>query len=278
MQTIEAHTLDDPRLRVFAHLTNHQLRHEVEAREGVLVAETRWVVEAALEAGLACESVLVERGLEGKFADVLGRLPEGCPVFLLDSGELERLAGYRVTRGILACFRRPALPGMGELVARSRRLVVLEGLTDTSNVGAAFRSAAALGADGVVVAPSCADPFERRAARTGMGATFRVPWARASSPWPSGLFDALHAHGFTSVALALGQDTLRLGSAELGERLSGAGRLALLFGAEGYGLEAPTRAGADVRVSIPMAHGVDSLNVAASAAVALWELFARPGR
>lgn len=272
MYVIGCERLDDERLDVFARLTNHQLRARLESERGVLIAETRLVVERALDSGLTPVSALVEEGRLASLEALLARLPDACPVFVLPKEQMERLCGYKVTRGVLAAFERPTRPATEELLAASRRLAVLEGLVDTTNVGAVFRSAAALGADGVLLSPDCADPFTRRAVRVSMGTVFQVPWTRWEGSWPKGATDALADAGFFRLALALRDDALPLGAPEL----AGHDRLALLFGCEGYGLAEATLAEADACAIIPMSHDVDSLNVAASSAVAFWELFQRP--
>ena len=273
MMLVRSQSLDDPHLDVFAKLTNHQLRSLVEQERRVFVAETRWVVERALEAGLTCVSVLV---LENKLAaleDLLARVPDDVPVYALPSEEIERLCGYRVTRGILAAFERPPEPDVSELIRGARRIAVLEGLVDTTNVGAVFRSAAALAADAVILSPTCADPWARRAVRVSMGTICQVPWAHAPKPWPGALVGALHEEGFKIYSLALEENAQALGS----YGLAVPERLALFFGSEGYGLSKEVIASSDATVIIPMSNEVDSLNVAASSAVAFWELFARPG-
>ena len=272
MMLVRTQSLSDPRLDVFAALTNHQLRSVVEQERSIFVAETRWVVERALESGLRCVSVLV---LEKKFAalsPLLERIPEDVPIYVLPSEEIEKLCGYRLTRGILAAFERPPEPDLGELVRNSRRIAVLEGLVDTTNVGAVFRSAAALSADAVILSPTCADPWCRRSVRVSMGTICQVPWAHATGPWPDALIGLLHQEDYKIYSLALEDGAIPLGSAHLGSTE----RLALFFGSEGYGLSKEVIEASDATVVIPMSHEVDSLNVAASSAVAFWELFARP--
>ena len=273
MMLVRTQSLCDPRLDVFSALTNHQLRSVVEQERSIFVAETRWVVERALESGLHCVSVLV---LEKKFAalsPLLERIPEDVPIYVLPSEEIEKLCGYRLTRGILAAFERPPEPDLAELVRNSRRIAVLEGLVDTTNVGAVFRSAAALSADAVILSPTCADPWCRRSVRVSMGTICQVPWAHARGPWPDALIGLLHEENYKIYSLALEDDAIPLGSAHLGST----DRLALFFGSEGYGLSKEVIEASDATVVIPMSHEVDSLNVAASSAVAFWELFARPG-
>ncbi|MCR8907531.1 RNA methyltransferase [Thermophilibacter sp. ET337] len=262
--------LDDPRLDAYARLTDHQLRARLEGASGVLVAETRLVVEVALDAGVRPLSFLVdERHLEAH-ADVLARAGDEVPAFVLPHGQMERLTGYNVTRGLLCAMERPAPRSVAEVVAGARRVAIVEDLVDVSNVGALFRSASALGADAVVVSPRCADPYVRRAVRTSMGTVFTVPWARAEEGrWPRGTLDALRAEGFACYAMALVEGAVPLDDPSL----LAAERRALVFGNEGSGLAPETLAACDRSVIIPMSHGVDSLNVAASSAVAFWQLF-----
>ena len=273
MMLVRSQSLDDVSLDVFAKLTNHQLRSVIEQERSVFIAETRWVVERALEVGFPCVSVLVLDSKLDSLRPLLERFPEDVPIYALPSEEIERLCGYRVTRGILAAFERPAEPDLLGLIRASRRIAVLEGLVDTTNVGAVFRSAAALSADAVILSPTCADPWTRRAVRVSMGTVCQVPWAHAPEPWPASLVGMLREEGFSLYSLALEENAQALGSPELAVP----GRVALFFGSEGYGLSDEVIASSDATVIIPMSNEVDSLNVAASSAVAFWELFARPG-
>ncbi|OUO46750.1 RNA methyltransferase [Olsenella sp. An285] len=263
--------LGDPRLDAYARLTEHQLRSLVEEERAMLVAETRLVVEAALDARVEPLSFLVdERHLES-VRDLLGRTGDDVPAFVLPHDQMERLTGYRVTRGLLCAMRRPRPRSVEEVLEGARYVAVIEDLVDVTNVGALFRSAAALGADGVILSPRCADPYVRRAVRTSMGTVFSVPWARAKKDdWPEATIGALRERGFSVLALALEPDAVPLDDPSLKE---GSGRRALLFGSEGYGLSRRALDACDRSVIIPMAHGVDSLNVAASSAVAFWQLF-----
>lgn len=263
-------SLDDPRLDVFARLTDHQLRARLEAERGVLVAETRLVVEVALDSGVAPLSFLVDERHLDACSDLLGRAGDDVPAFVLPHDQMERLTGYRVTRGLLCAMGRPAARPVGDVVAGARRVAVVEDLVDVTNVGALFRSAAALGADAVVLSPRCADPYVRRAVRTSMGTVFTVPWARAAEgEWPRGILGLLRREGFACYAMALEPDAVPLDDPSL----LVAEKRALLFGSEGYGLSRAALDACDRSVIIPMAHGVDSLNVAASSAVAFWQLF-----
>ena len=262
--------LSDPRLDAYARLTDHQLRSRVEVGRALLVAETRLVVEVALDAGVEPLSFLVdERHLEAH-RDLLDRTGDDVPAFVLPGEEMEKLTGYRVTRGLLCAMRRPEPRAVGKVLEGARHVALVEDLVDVTNVGALFRSAAALGADAVILSPHCADPYVRRAVRTSMGTVFCVPWARAAEGgWPEATIGGLRERGFAVYALALEPDAVPLDDPAL---LEGE-RRALLFGSEGFGLSRAALDACDRSVIIPMAHGVDSLNVAASSAVAFWQLF-----
>lgn len=263
--------LADPRLDAYARLTDHQLRSRVETRQALLVAETRLVVEVALDAGVEPLSFLVDERHLDAHRDLLARAGDEVPAFVLPGREMERLTGYRVTRGLLCAMRRPEPHPVGEVLKGARHVAVVEDLVDVTNVGALFRSAAALGADAVILSPRCADPYVRRAVRTSMGTVFSVPWARAAQgDWPDATIGDLRERGFSVYALALEPDAVPLDDPSLAE---GVDRRALLFGSEGFGLSRAALDACDRRVIIPMAHGVDSLNVAASSAVAFWQLF-----
>lgn len=263
-------TLDDDRLDVYARLTDHQLRARLEAERGVLVAESHLVIEVALDSGVRPLSFLVDERRLDACARLLARAGDEVPAFVLPHDQMGQLTGYRVTRGVLCAMARPAPRAVGEVVAGARRVALVEDLVDVTNVGALFRSAAALGADAVVLSPRCADPYVRRAVRTSMGTVFTVPWARAGEgEWPRATLGALRGEGFACYAMALEPDAVPLDdpSLLLPERR------ALAFGSEGYGLSREALDACDRSVIIPMAHGVDSLNVAASSAVAFWQLF-----
>lgn len=274
-RTVRLESLDDSRLDAYARLTEHQLRSRLEPERAMLVAESRNVIDVALAQGLEPLSFLVDESHLASAADLFARAPEEVPVFVLPQEQLERLCGFKVTRGLLACFRRPAERGVAEILDGARNVVVLEDLVDVTNVGALFRSAAALGADAVLLSPRCADPLCRRAVRVSMGTVFQVPWTRVEAgAWPAACADELRARGFSLSALALADDALPIDDPDLdlGQRR------ALFFGCEGWGLTKAALAACDQVLIIPMARGVDSLNVAASSAVAFWQLFQTRGR
>lgn len=287
MPLIEISHLDDPRLLAFSRMTDAELRDPKQmvglARalgddpeslsEGLFIGESRNVIERALGAGIEPFAVLVERCWLTQTEPLIERLIEAdatLPVFVATREQMRALTGFERTRGALAAFRRPALPPPGSLLESAKRVAVLENVTNHTNIGAIFRSAAALGIDAVLVTPSCHDPYYRRAARVSMGTVFQVPWTRIGSgaDWACDGMPLLHEHGFTTCALALSDDSIHLQD----ERLKKCDKLALVLGTEGDGLAARTIAACDCTVRIPMSHDVDSLNVAAASAVAFWEL------
>lgn len=273
MRVIRSTSADDERLAVFRDLTNHQLRNALDPERGIMICESEIVVRVALERaaelGIRPVSFLLdENKLEALAGELVG-LPDDVPVYVLSHEEAARITGYKVTRGVLAAFTRPAAVPVASLIADARRVAVLEGIVDTTNVGAIFRSAAALGVDAVLLAPTCADPLSRRCIRVSMGNVLNVPWARfEKGEWPTGALDQLREAGFTCAALALSDDSVPLDDPSL----ANVERLAMLFGTEGDGLTRSAIEGSDVVVRIPMAHGVDSLNVAAASAVTFWQL------
>ena len=267
---VRVSTLDDERLDVFARLSEHQLRNQLEAERGVLVAESRLVVEVALDSGVEPLAFLVDERDAGSCAGLLERASDNVPAYVLDHEQMERLVGFRVTRGLLCAMRRPRERSVAEVVSGARRVAVIEDLVDVTNVGALFRSAAALGADAVVLSPRCADPLCRRSVRVSMGTVFRVPWARAAAgEWPMATLGALRERGFSVLAMALEPDAVPIDD----PALLACERRALVFGSEGPGLTRRALDACDRSVIIPMSNGVDSLNVAASSAVAFWQLF-----
>lgn len=321
MPLIYVDTLDDARLDVFARLTEAQLRSKLEPKRAVFIAESEKVIERAFAGGMEPISLLMEEkwlpamapliaqmeerrratayapacpatsalasqsAAGASFAHLLGD-PDSLPVFIAPREELARLTGFELTRGALGAFRRPTLPTVAEAVGEGRLVAVLEDVTNHTNVGAIFRSAAAMGVDAVLASPACYDPLYRRAVRVSMGTVFQVPWTRIGEPdvpnrpgegtWSAEGIDQLHELGFTCAAMALSDDSITPDELAglLTEREAATGapaKLALLFGTEGEGLAPATIDRCDHTVRIPMAHGVDSLNVAAASAVAFWE-------
>lgn len=267
---VEIESLDAPELDAYLRLTEAQLRCRLEPEKGIFIAESPKVITRALDAGMEPLSLLMER----KHLEPQAALIERCgdvPVYTGPSELLEELTGFKLTRGVLAAMRRPKLPSVEELLADAKRVAVLEGIVDHTNVGAIFRSAAALQVDAILVTPTCCDPLYRRAVRVSMGTVFQVPWTRIGDDvhdWPQAGLERLRAAGFKTAAFALTDDSVSLDDAALNAE----DRLALIFGTEGDGLARRTIVGADYTVRIPMAHGVDSLNVAAASAVAFWQL------
>lgn len=268
----EITTLDAPELAAYARLTQAQLRARQEPAQGIFIAEGLKVIGHALDAGCVPISFLVERRhIAGKAREMLARCGD-IPVYTADSAVLERLTGFALTRGVLCAMRRPGPKSMDEACADARRIVVLEGLVDPTNVGAIFRNAAALGADAVLLAPNCCDPLGRRSVRVSMGTVFQIPWARLNvEQWPHAGLAHLRRQGFRIIAMALDARAVSLEETTL----SAEEKLAILLGAEGDGLSATAIAACDGTVCIPMAHGVDSLNVAAASAIAFWSLCRR---
>ncbi|MBR4889308.1 MAG: RNA methyltransferase [Clostridia bacterium] len=271
---IEIKDFADPRLDVYARLTEAQLRNKLEPEKGIFIAESTKVIASALEAGCVPVSLLMERKhIEGQAAEIIARCGD-VPVFTADRPVLEHLTGFVLTRGILCAMRRPVLPAVEELCRDAKRVAVLEGIVDATNVGAIFRSAAALGIDAVLVTPTCCDPLTRRAVRVSMGTVFNVPWTRIGEnpeDWPHPGVERLQALGFKTAAMALSDDSVTIEDPQL----MAEEKLAIVLGTEGDGLSDATVAGCDYTVRIPMAHHVDSLNVAAASAVAFWQLRAR---
>ena len=271
---VEITDLSAPELDVYARLTETQLRNKLEPEKGVFIAESPKVIGTALDAGYKPLSFLMERRqIEGPAAGVLARCPDAT-VYTADRTVLETLTGYTLTRGVLCAMHRPAPRTVEEVCQGARRVAVLECIVDSTNIGAIFRSAAALGMDAVLLSPSCCDPLCRRAIRVSMGTVFQVPWARLGADkadWPAAGLARLHGMGFTTAAMALDDRALPVDDPGLQQ----AEKLAIVLGTEGDGLSDHTIAACDYTVKIPMAHGVDSLNVAAASAVAFWELRVR---
>lgn len=275
-------SLEDPRLDCYARLTELQLRNRLEPERGIFIAESDKVIDRALTAGYQPLSLLIPEHRLERMHELVehigGNKPEaedGLTVFVAPAEQIEQLAGYELTRGVLCAMRRKPLPSVEEVLAGARRVAVLEDITNHTNVGAAFRSAAALNIDAVLVTPACCDPLYRRAVRVSMGTVFQVPWTRIGEApdeqWPEGGIVKLQSLGFKTAAMALSDDSVSLDDPALKQ----CEKLAIIMGTEGDGLAANTIAACDYTVRIPMAHGVDSLNVAAASAVAFWELRAR---
>ena len=256
-----------PELDVYARLTENQLVNRADPENALFIAESPLVIGRALDAGCEPVSFLMERRhIEGKACEILARCPDDIPVYAAELEVLTQLTGFHLTRGMLCAMRRPALPDAAALCANAARVAVLENVMNPTNIGAIFRSAAALGMDAVLLTEAGSDPLYRRAARVSMGTVFQVPWTYlpAGERWQ----DTLHALGFETAALALRDDSLSIADPRLGR----VEKLALCLGTEGDGLANDTIADCDYTVRIPMSHGVDSLNVAAASAVAFYQL------
>jgi len=268
---IEITDFHAPELDPYARLTQNQLRNRLEPEKGIFIAESPKVIDRALDAGYKPVSLLMERKqITGPAAGILSRCGD-APVYTTDREMLAELTGFELTRGVLCAFRRPAPRPVEELCKNARRVAVLEGIVDSTNVGAIFRSAAALNMDAVLINPSCCDPLCRRAVRVSMGTVFQVPWGQLGetpADWPEKGMDILHSLGFKTAAMALSDRSVSIDD----EQLAKEPKLAIVLGTEGDGLAAGTIASCDYTVKIPMSHGVDSLNVAAASAVAFWQL------
>ena len=260
---IEITDISVPELEVFAQLTEKQLRHKLKPEKGIFIAESGKVIELALAAGCEPVSLLMERKqLTGQGKNILDRYDD-VTVYTGDREVLAGLTGYRLTRGILCAMRRPQLPPVQQICAQASRVAVLDNITDAANVGGIFRSAAALGVDAVLVMRSCCDPLCRKAVRVSMGTVFQIPWTYIENG-----IAPLQELGFKTAALALREQAVSIDD----PKLMAEARLALIFGTEGYGLAQATIDACDYVVQIPMAHDVDSLNVAAASAVTFWQL------
>ena len=259
---IEITSLEQPEVQVFSKLTEAQLRNRLNAEQGMFIAESPKVIRVALSAGYEPTALLCERKhISGDAADIVARCQD-IPVYTGERELLSQLTGYTLTRGVLCAMRRPKPKTVAEVCRDARRIVVIDGVVDTTNIGAIFRSAAALGIDAVLLTPTSCDPLNRRAVRVSMGSVFLVPWTWLDT------YSTLHDLGFKTAAMALTDNSVCLDD----PRLKAEERLAIIMGTEGDGLPQQTIAEADYVVRIPMKHQVDSLNVAAAAAVAFWEL------
>lgn len=260
-----------PELDVFARLTEGQLKNRREPEKGLFIAESPNVIERALDAGYVPVSLLMERRhVERQAKHVIERCGD-VPVFTSELDVLTQLTGFQLTRGVLCAMRRRPEPALEDICRDARRIAVLENVENPTNVGAIFRSAAALNIDAVLLTPACCDPLYRRSVRVSMGTVFQVPWAHIGSEisdWPGKGMDILHELGFRTAAMALSDDSVSINDPALAAEK----KLAIILGTEGEGLCENTVASCDYTVKIPMSHGVDSLNVAAASAVAFWQL------
>ena len=262
---IEVTSLEEVGVEVFGTLTEAQLRNKVEPEKGIFIAESPKVINVALNAGYEPTALLCERKhIEGDAASIIERCGD-IPIYTGERTLLSQLTGYTLTRGVLCAMRRPKEKAVEEVVRNQRRIVVIDGVVDTTNIGAIFRSAAALGIDGVLLTRNSCDPLNRRAVRVSMGSVFLVPWTWLDN------YEILHNLGFKTAAMALTDDSVSIDD----QKLMAEERLAIIMGTEGDGLPKETIAAADYVVRIPMSHDVDSLNVAAAAAVAFWQLRVR---
>ena len=267
MNLIEITDFTAPELDVYARLTEAQLLNRFEPKKGMFIAESPKVIQRALDAGCEPVSILVERSrIVGESLEVIERCGE-IPVYTAGLDVLTQLTGYQLTRGLLCAMRRPKLPTAEEILSQARRVAVLEDVQNPTNVGAIFRSAAALGMDAVLLTPACSNPLYRRSCRVSMGTVFQVPWTYMDENW----IDTLREQSFKTAAMALRDDSYSIDDPQLRQ----IERLAVVLGTEGDGLADGTITSCDYTVKIPMYHGVDSLNVAAASAVAFWELRAR---
>ena len=266
---IEITDFSAPELDVYARLTEAQLLNRFEPAKGMFIAESPKVIHRALDGGYEPVSLLMERkDITGAAREVLARCP-GVPVYTADEELLCNLTGYHLTRGVLCAMRRPGLPTVEDICAGAARIVVLENVQNPTNVGAIFRSAAALGMDAVLLTPGCSDPLYRRASRVSMGTVFQVPWTYIpKGDWAENSMETLKKLGFCTAAMALSDRSVSIADPALSQEE----KLAIILGTEGDGLAASTIAACDYTVKIPMSHGVDSLNVAAASAVAFWQL------
>ena len=280
MNHISITTLEAPELDIYARLSEGQLFHYNEPKEGLFIAESPKVIGRALDAGYEPVSFLMEeRHIETEGREILERpVCAGVPVFTAPFDVLTRLTGFKLTRGMLCAVKRKKMPGIEEICAGARRIAILENVENPTNVGAIFRSAAALSMDAVLLTPGCSDPLYRRAARVSMGTVFQIPWTFIQDDkerrcdrkeiWPVQAIENLKALGYKTAALALTDDSVSIDDPQLMSEE----KLVVILGTEGDGLMQETIKACDYTVKIPMSHGVDSLNVAAASAVAFWQL------
>ena len=263
-----------PELDVYARLTENQLLNRHEPEKGLFIAESPKVIERALDAGCVPVSLLLERKhITGQAQEVIARCGD-IPVYTAEFDVLTQLTGFQLTRGVLCAMLRPKLPTVEEVCADARRIAILENIMNPTNIGAIFCSAAALNIDAVLLTPACSNPLYRRSIRVSMGTVFQIPWTflgNEEAAWPQQGMKLLKELGFKTAAMALSDDSISIDDS----RLMAEEKLAIVLGTEGDGLASSTIADCDYTVRIPMAHGVDSLNVAAASAVAFWQLGAR---
>ena len=268
---IEVTDFSAPELDLYARLSEAELFHRYEPEQGLFIAESPRVIERALDAGCIPVSLLLERKhIAGQAKDILARCKD-IPVYTADLDVLRQLTGFTLTRGALCAMRRPHLPDIQEVCAGARRIAVLENIVNPTNIGAIFRSAAALNMDAVLLTFGCSDPLYRRSIRVSMGTVFQIPWTfldKTDTSWPESGIQLLKKLGFRTAAMALSDNSIGIDDS----RLMAEERLAIVLGTEGDGLAEHTIADCDYTVRIPMSHGVDSLNVAAASAVAFWQL------
>lgn len=261
----------DPALDIYVRLTGAQLRNKLEPEKGIFIAESPTVIEVAMQGGCEPVSILTDERLLGGAVDKIIEKCGDIPVYTASRDLLTKMTGFELTRGALCAMKRPALPSVEDLLCNARRVAVLEEVADSTNIGALFRSAAALGIDAVLITPTCCDPLCRRAVRVSMGTVFLVPWTKIGetpADWPTKGLRQLNELGFKTVAMALTDRSVSIDDTNLRAEE----KLAIILGTEGTGLTKATIEGCDYTVKIPMRHGVDSLNVAAAGAVAFWEL------
>ncbi len=262
---IEISNLSSPELDVFARLTDAQLKG---MREGLFIAESTNVISLALDKGCIPISILTERKhIDGKAADIINRCGD-IPVFTAEREVISSLTGYELTRGVLCAMHRPQMRCARDLCLNATRVAILDSVADTTNIGAIFRSAAALGIDAILLSPKCGDPLSRRAVRVSMGNVLNLPWAYIESGWPHDFLEQIHGDGFASAAMALSSRAVPIDDG----RLMAEEKLAIIFGSEGKGLSEDVINACTYTAIIPMQMGVDSLNVAAACAVAFWQL------
>ena len=268
---IEITDFEAPELDVYARLSEGQLLNRHEPEKGLFIAESPKVIERALDAGCAPVSLLLEKKhIDGQAKDIVARC-ENVPVYTAEFDVLTKLTGFKLTRGALCAMRRPQLPSIENVCSGARRIAILENVMNPTNVGAIFRSAAALNIDAILLTPACSNPLYRRAIRVSMGTVFQIPWTfigDTMDQWPYPGLSLIKNLGFKTAAMALSDDSVSIDDPEL----MAEEKLAIILGTEGEGLASCTIADCDYTVKIPMSHGVDSLNVAAASAVAFWQL------